>query len=66
MARIRSFANAAADEWVNPDYTMTKIVCTMGPSTDKPGPVSDLVVGIGVFYMISHIFWICSYISLVI
>jgi len=43
VARIRSFANAAADEWVNPDYTMTKIVCTMGPSTDKPGPVSDLV-----------------------
>jgi len=38
-------ANAATDVWTfsGDDYIMTKIVCTLGPSTDKPEPVSDLV-----------------------
>mmetsp|Transcript_12756 Transcript_12756/g.19770 ORF Transcript_12756/g.19770 Transcript_12756/m.19770 type:complete len:575 (+) Transcript_12756:13-1737(+) len=39
------WANAATDNWTfsGDKSTMTKIVCTLGPSTDKPGPVSELV-----------------------
>mmetsp|Transcript_14860 Transcript_14860/g.20988 ORF Transcript_14860/g.20988 Transcript_14860/m.20988 type:complete len:574 (-) Transcript_14860:518-2239(-) len=39
------WANAATDKWAfsGDESTMTKIVCTLGPSTDKAGPVSELV-----------------------
>eukprot|EP00804_Cyclotella_cryptica_P011158 CCRYP_007697-RA/>CCRYP_007697-RA protein AED:0.02 eAED:0.02 QI:141/1/1/1/1/1/2/900/384 len=41
----RSFANAATDVWKFNDQepSMTKIVCTIGPSTDKLGPIQQLV-----------------------
>ncbi|KAL7518160.1 hypothetical protein ACHAWX_003017 [Stephanocyclus meneghinianus] len=41
----RSLANAATDIWKFNDQepSMTKIVCTIGPSTDKPGPIQQLV-----------------------
>jgi len=42
---FRALANAATDVWSfdGRQSTMTKIVCTLGPSTDKPESVNSLV-----------------------
>lgn len=42
-AAVARFANAATDKWTLPQSTMTKIVCTLGPSTDTGPMVSELV-----------------------
>mmetsp|Transcript_23852 Transcript_23852/g.48801 ORF Transcript_23852/g.48801 Transcript_23852/m.48801 type:complete len:570 (+) Transcript_23852:138-1847(+) len=42
---VRSLANAATDPWQfrGDEPTMTKVVCTIGPSTDTPGPIQELL-----------------------
>ena len=40
---IRNLANAATDKWTMPESTMSKIVCTIGPSTDTEAGVGALV-----------------------
>ena len=40
---VRYLANAATDKWTMPSSTMSKIVCTIGPSTDTEAGVGALV-----------------------
>lgn len=44
IVRVRAMGNAAVDPMIKGfESTMTKIVCTLGPSTDKAESVGDLV-----------------------